>query len=151
MEKKINRRNMISGTVGAAGLAGGSALLGRSNAVSDQVLPAAHDAGVMGTYGEVDLSFFNPSDFLYEFDYGKNQPAPGRAYLKRVGHCGYRQGNRSRTWCVFPCLDLQWTSTGPQHSAVRKVTASASTLPTGEVMPIPFTFTVFIQRTWTAL
>lgn len=82
MEKKINRRNMIGSAVGAAGLAGGSALLGRSNAVSDQVLPAAHDAGVMATYGEVDLSSFNPSDFLYEFDYGKTSQLPDGRTLR---------------------------------------------------------------------
>ncbi|MDA2924925.1 multicopper oxidase domain-containing protein [Acidobacteria bacterium AH-259-L09] len=82
MKKKFSRRRMIGGAVGAAGLAGSRALVGVSSSSPDRSIPAAHDATVMSTPGEVDLSEFDPSKFLYEFDYGKLTQLPDGRTLR---------------------------------------------------------------------
>lgn len=77
MKGKLSRRRMLGGTLGAAGLAvGGKALLGSEPNPADG---PGHDSHLMSARGDVDLSRFDPSRFLYEFDYGKvSQLAGGR-------------------------------------------------------------------------
>lgn len=82
MEKKFNRRKMLGGTVGAVGLAGGASLLGAPVPSADRSVPAAHEAGVMSTPGEVDLTRFDPSLFLEHFDYGQVSELPSGQTLR---------------------------------------------------------------------
>ncbi len=82
MKERVTRRKILGRAVGAASLAGGGALLGVSSPSPDRTVPEAHDAGVMLTPGEVDLSGFDPSKFLYDFDYGHVSQLPDGRTLR---------------------------------------------------------------------
>ncbi|MGH9338541.1 MAG: multicopper oxidase domain-containing protein [Acidobacteriota bacterium] len=75
----MSRRKWIGGTVGAAGVALGTKLVGGSGNSIDSADAVSHDHPghmEMMASGEVDLGQFNPSDFLYHFDYGKVSRLP---------------------------------------------------------------------------
>ena len=77
MANKMSRRGILGSLVGAAGT--GAVLKAGVSRTVDRPLFGAHDAGVMSVRGEVDLKEFNPSKFLYEFDYGRvSQLSDGR-------------------------------------------------------------------------
>jgi FtsP/CotA-like multicopper oxidase with cupredoxin domain len=80
--KKLSRRKILGGAVGVTALAGGSGLLGAPVLAADDPILEAHDARVMSTTGEVDLSQFDPSKFLYEFDYGQVSELPDGQTLR---------------------------------------------------------------------
>lgn len=86
MKSKLTRRTLLGGTLGVAGLAGGSRLAGAVNPESPAGptdRPAAHMAhALMSAEGDVDLSRFNPSDFLHQFDYGKISQLPDGGTLR---------------------------------------------------------------------
>lgn len=62
---------MLGGTVGAVSLARGTGIVGSPIPSADQSVLGAHEAGVMSTMGDVDLTRFDPSTFLQSFDYGQ--------------------------------------------------------------------------------
>ena len=77
MADKVSRRGILGSLVGVAGT--GAALKAGVSRTVERPLFDAHDAGVMSAHGEVDLKEFNPSNFLYEFDYGRvSQLSDGR-------------------------------------------------------------------------
>ena len=80
-EGRVSRRSLLGGTLGVAGLVGGSSLVG-SAPEPDSEAAHAHDAGLLSTVGEVDLSEFDPSQFLYDFDYGKVSQLPDGRVLR---------------------------------------------------------------------
>ena len=80
--KKLSRRKILGGAVGVTALAGGSGLLGAPALSTDGPDLEAHDARVMSTTGEVDLSQFDPSKFLYDFDYGQVSELPDGQTLR---------------------------------------------------------------------
>ena len=80
--KKMSRRKILGGAVGVTALAGGRGLLGAPALSTDGPDLEAHDARVMSTTGEVDLSQFDPSKFLYEFDYGQVSELPDGQTLR---------------------------------------------------------------------
>ena len=82
MRNKFNRRKMLGSAVGAAGLAGTQSLFGAPALSPDRSVPSAHEAGVMSTRGEVNLSQFDPSKFIYEFDYGEVSQLPSGQTLR---------------------------------------------------------------------
>ena len=80
-EGKVSRRSLLGGTLGVAGLVGGSSLVS-SAPKPDSETTHAHDAGLMSTVGEVNLSEFDPSKFLTNFDYGKVTQLPDSRILR---------------------------------------------------------------------
>ena len=82
MKNKFSRRTVLGGAVGAAGLAGARGLLGAPTVSPAELDIEAHDARVMTTTGEVDLSQFDPSKFLYDFDYGMVSQLPNGQTLR---------------------------------------------------------------------
>ena len=80
--KKLSRRKILGGAVGVTALAGGRGLLGVPALSTDSPDLEAHDARVMSTTGEVDLSQFDPSKFLHEFDYGQVSELPDGQTLR---------------------------------------------------------------------
>lgn len=83
MNKKISRRGVLGGVVGAVGVAGSRSTTGTAgDSQPDRPVPHAHQAGVMSTRGEVNLEEFNPSKFLYEFDYGTISKLPDGRTLR---------------------------------------------------------------------
>ena len=80
--KKLSRRKILGGAVGVTALASGRGLLGAPALSTDGPALEAHDARVMSTTGEVDLSQFDPSKFLYEFDYGQVSELPDGQTLR---------------------------------------------------------------------
>ena len=80
-EGKVSRRSLLGGTLGVAGLVGGSSLVG-SKPEPDSETTHAHRAGLLSTVGEVDLGEFDPSSFLYDFDYGKVTQLPDGRLLR---------------------------------------------------------------------
>ena len=68
--KKLNRRSLLGGGAALAGAAGSQALVeGISTPENIADLPDNHPH-LLSPSGETDLSQFNPSEFLYQFDYG---------------------------------------------------------------------------------
>ncbi len=82
MKNKFSRRTVLGGAVGAAGLAGAKGLLGAPAVPPAELDVEAHDARVMLTAGEVDLSQFDPSKFLTDFDYGTVSQLPSGQTLR---------------------------------------------------------------------
>ena len=83
MNKKISRRGVLGGVVGAVGVAGSRSTKGAAGAgPPGRPVLHAHQAGVMSTRGEVNLDEFNPSKFLYEFDYGTISKLPDGRTLR---------------------------------------------------------------------
>ena len=80
-DSKVSRRSLLGGTLGVAGLVGGHSLVGSAPA-PDSTPAHAHDAGLLSTVGEVDLKQFDPSKFLYDFDYGKVTELPDGRVLR---------------------------------------------------------------------
>ncbi len=82
MKNQFSRRTILGGAVGAAGLAGARGLLGTPTVSPAELDIEAHDARVMLTSGEVDLSQFDPSKFLSDFDYGMVSQLPNGQTLR---------------------------------------------------------------------
>lgn len=86
MKEKLNRRKWIGGVAATAAAARGSKALGRHGAghtyAPDRPLAMAHDPGVLSVAGEVDLTQFDPSKFLYDFDYGRVSSLPDGRTLR---------------------------------------------------------------------
>ena len=83
MKSRLTRRRVLGGAVGAAaGISGARALLGGFSSSPDQPARHAHDVEMMSTHGDVDLSRFNPSEFLHHFDYGKVSKLPDGRTLR---------------------------------------------------------------------
>ena len=82
MKNKFSRRTVLGGAVGVAGLAGARELLGTPTVSPAELDIEAHDARVMTTAGEVDLSQFDPSKFLTDFDYGNVSQLPNGQTLR---------------------------------------------------------------------
>ena len=79
--KSVSRRTLLGGTLGAAGLAGSKALLSEPAAALDLPDHTSH-AKMLSVVGEVDLSRFDPSAFMYGFDYGKVSKLPDGRTLR---------------------------------------------------------------------
>ncbi len=72
MKKKFSRRSWLGGSAAvAAGLAGSKAALGRKAEAPDRAGSHGSHPHLLSAVGEVDLTRFDPSKFLYDFDYGK--------------------------------------------------------------------------------
>lgn len=82
MKSKWSRRSLLGGTLGAATLAGTKALTGGSPNPGDKPAYHPHDVEVMSSHGDVDLSRFNPSNFLHHFDSGKVSRLPDGRTLR---------------------------------------------------------------------
>ena len=82
MKNKFSRRAILGGAAGAAAVVGVRGQLGTSTLSSPPLDIEAHDARVMLTAGEVDLSQFDPSKFLVEFDYGTVSQLPNGQTLR---------------------------------------------------------------------
>ena len=78
-KNKLSRRNILGGLAAATGLLSGGRLAGEG---AEPDRPGAHDPGVMSVRGEVDLSDFDPSRFLYDFDYGQTSQLPDGRTLR---------------------------------------------------------------------
>ena len=81
--KKLNRRRAIlGGGAVLAGSAGSQALVrGLSSGGAAADVPRNHPH-LLSPTGEVDLSAFNPSEFLYHFDYGRTSELPDGRTLR---------------------------------------------------------------------
>ncbi len=80
-ESGISRRDLLrSGVAGAVGLAAGAGALTASNPGEAQPRLTgagnAHSPELAGTKGDVDLSVFDPTAFLKDFDYGNVSTLP---------------------------------------------------------------------------
>lgn len=78
----ISRRDLLrSGVVGAVGIASGSGALAINHEneanISNDDSGHPHDPELMGMDGDVDLSVFDATAFLKDFDYGKVSDLPG--------------------------------------------------------------------------
>ncbi|MBI4446849.1 MAG: multicopper oxidase domain-containing protein [Acidobacteria bacterium] len=83
MDLKLNRRKLLGGALGAFSFAGARSWLGKASAPEpDQPAHHPHAVEAMSSYGDVDLNSFNPSDFLYQFDYGRVSRLPGGRALR---------------------------------------------------------------------
>ena len=125
--KKLNRRRAILG--GGAVLAGGTASqalvreLGSEGATAD--VPSNHPH-LLSPTGEVDLSAFNPSDFLYDFDYGRTSELPDGRTLREWEIVAVDKEIEVAPRSLFPGLDLQRAGAGPDSSLHRRRPASRS-------------------------
>ena len=84
MKSKLTRRRLLEGgaaLASAAGVARAQSLLAPASAMGDGGHPP-HDPSLMGSVGEVDLSEFDPSRFMQEFDYGKVSHQPDGQILR---------------------------------------------------------------------
>ena len=81
MKAKLSRRKWLGTGVTAAALAGARKLMSR---VGPPDAPGDHPshAHLLAASGEVDLEQFNPSDFLYQFDYGQVSQLPDGRTLR---------------------------------------------------------------------
>lgn len=70
MKKRWSRRSLLGGSAALAGVAGSRSLLARLKNAPDQTGSHGSHPHLLNAVGEVDLTRFNPSDFLHEFDYG---------------------------------------------------------------------------------
>ena len=81
--KKLNRRRAIlGGSAVLAGSAGSQALVRGLSSGGDTVDVAPNHPHLLSTTGQVDLSAFNPSEFLYHFDYGRASKLPDGQTLR---------------------------------------------------------------------
>ncbi len=79
--KSVSRRTLLGGTLGTVGLTGSKTLLGGRAAALDRSVHAGH-VEMLSVVGEVDLSKFDPSVFMYGFDYGKVSELPDGRTLR---------------------------------------------------------------------
>ncbi len=68
--KKFNRRSLLGGGAALAGAAGSQALVEDISTPEDITNVPVNHPHLLSPSGETDLSRFNPSEFLYQFDYG---------------------------------------------------------------------------------
>ena len=108
MKNKFSRRTVLGGAVGAAGLAGAKGLLGAPAVPPAELDVEAHDARVMLTAGEVDLSQFDPSKFLTDFDYGTVSQLPSGQTLREWEIVAVDQDLEIAPGIYFPA----WTYNG---------------------------------------
>ena len=81
--KKLNRRRAIlGGGAVLAGSAGSQALLRGLSSGGDAADVPRNHPHLLSPTGEVDLSAFNPSEFLYHFDYGRASELPDGRTLR---------------------------------------------------------------------
>ncbi len=84
MKSKLTRRRLLEGgaaLAGAAGVVRAQSLLAPASVLGDGGHPP-HDPSLLGGMGEVDLSEFDPSHFMQEFDYGKTSRQPDGRVLR---------------------------------------------------------------------
>ena len=108
MKNKFSRRTVLGGAVGAAGLVGAKGLLGVPTVSPAELDVEAHDARVMMTAGEVDLSQFDPSKFLTDFDYGTVSQLPSGQTLREWEIVAVDQDLEIAPGVYFPA----WTYNG---------------------------------------
>ncbi len=82
MKKRISRRTLLGGSAALAAAAGSQAALAELTGSPDRAGAHANHPHLSSAVGEVDLSRFNPSDFLYEFDYGRTSRLPDGGTLR---------------------------------------------------------------------
>ena len=75
MKGKLSRRKWLGTGVTAAALTGARKIMGRVGAPDAAADHSSH-AHLLTSPGDVDLKRFNPSDFLYQFDYGQVSQLP---------------------------------------------------------------------------
>ena len=81
--KKLNRRRAIlGGGAVLAGSAGSQALVRGLSSGGDAADVPRNHPHLLSPTGEVDLSAFNPSEFLYHFDYGRASELPDGRTLR---------------------------------------------------------------------
>ncbi len=79
MKKKLTRRSILGGTAALAG----SLAAARGRAVEASPDETEHNhPGLLTAVGDVDLTEFNPSEFLLHFDYGRTSPLPDGRTLR---------------------------------------------------------------------
>ncbi len=147
--KKLSRRKILGGAVGVTALASGRGLLGAPALSTDGPALEAHDARVMSTTGEVDLSQFDPSKFLYEFDYGQVSELPDGQTLREWDIVAVDKEIEIAPGVYFPAWTYNGQVPGPTLRCTEGI-AYGSDSQTPAVTRIRSTFTVFTRPTWMA-
>lgn len=80
--KKVTRRNLLGSGAALAGTAGAQKLVKSARASDSPDKHGANHPHLASVTGEVNLEAFNPSTFLYEFDYGKVSELPDGTTLR---------------------------------------------------------------------
>ncbi len=122
---RLSRRAFLTGALATGGVAAVSVGV----RAADQPPHVAHDHGQApvqptahtghgshegsGLVGEVDLSQFDPTQFLTHFDWGRESTTPDGRTLREWDIIGGRQGDRGGAGRVLPRLDLQRPGAGP--------------------------------------
>lgn len=69
--KKLNRRSLLGGGAALVGTAGNTKLVKSFSTAGERIDMADNNPHLLSHSEEIDLSGFNPSEFLSHFDYGK--------------------------------------------------------------------------------
>jgi len=82
-DPRVSRRDLLKASaLGAVGLAAGGGALAATRASSAQTTDGPDHIHAMGVGGEVDLSRFDPTHFLTNFDYGRTSTLEGGQTLR---------------------------------------------------------------------